>query len=442
MIYQCRNCGGALRFDVESATMVCDHCMSFFAPEEVNFQAEENTDMGQDATVSQEKSMGQSDLAQNAVVDVASNAGGMGAASVGESETASALAKEYDLPDDDDFMECNVYRCTACGGELITNELESSTFCAYCGQPTIVYDRVSKELKPKYIIPFAVTKQQAENVMRRKLNKGLFVPKEIKNFEVERLRGIYIPYWLCDMHYHDQQCWSGEVKSGKSTVKRYFYREAETIFEQMTLDASERLNDESSQRLEPFHMEGLKPFASSYMSGFYADRYDVSSTDIKRVAINRAKNLFDAEVEKSIKASSTKLISFGPTMDIRKLDYAMLPAWFLTFRYEGEPYTFLINGQTGKVVGGVPYSRPLMLPMLVVLSIVMSVIFAFLFSGVLSYSDFLDSESGLKLLITTLVLGGVAWGSAVRMYHKLNDSIERTKSKIMLHFVKDRTGGM
>lgn len=435
MIYQCRNCGGALRFDVESATMVCDHCMSFFTPEEVNFQDEENTDMGHEDAIS------------GATVDVARSGGAVGAnesgfgAQAGINQTASALEQEYDLSDDE-FMECNVYRCTACGGELITNELESSTFCSYCGQPTIVYDRVSKELKPKYIIPFAVTKQQAENVMRRKLNKGLFVPKEIKNFEVERLRGIYIPYWLCDMHYHDQQCWSGEVKSGKSTVKRYFYREAETIFEQMTLDASERLNDESSQRLEPFHMDGIKPFASSYMSGFYADRYDVSSTDIKRVAINRAKDLFDAEVEKTIKASSTKLVSFGPTMDIRKLDYAMLPAWFLTFRYEGEPYTFLINGQTGKVVGGVPYSRPLMLPMLVILSIVISLIFTFIFSGVLSYSDFLDSESGLKLLITTLVLGGVAWGSAVRMYHKLNDSIERTKSKIMLHFVKDRTGGM
>ena len=37
--------------------------------------------------------------------------------------------------------------------------------------------------------------------------------------------------------------------------------------------------------------------------------------------------------------------------------YAMVPVWILTTRYENHPYTFMMNGQTGKVVGSLPIDR-------------------------------------------------------------------------------------
>ena len=38
-----------------------------------------------------------------------------------------------------------------------------------------------------------------------------------------------------------------------------------------------------------------------------------------------------------------------------KVAYAMVPVWILTTRYNDKPYTFMMNGQTGKVVGSLPY---------------------------------------------------------------------------------------
>ena len=32
----------------------------------------------------------------------------------------------------------------------------------------------------------------------------------------------------------------------------------------------------------------------------------------------------------------------------------MLPVWILTTRYEEKPYTFMMNGQTGKFIGILP----------------------------------------------------------------------------------------
>jgi len=31
--------------------------------------------------------------------------------------------------------------------------------------------------------------------------------------------------------------------------------------------------------------------------------------------------------------------------------------WILTTRYENKPYTFMMNGQTGKFVGSLPYDK-------------------------------------------------------------------------------------
>ena len=40
-----------------------------------------------------------------------------------------------------------------------------------------------------------------------------------------------------------------------------------------------------------------------------------------------------------------------------KAEYAMLPVWMMTTKYEGESYTFGINGQTGKMVGSLPVDK-------------------------------------------------------------------------------------
>ena len=35
----------------------------------------------------------------------------------------------------------------------------------------------------------------------------------------------------------------------------------------------------------------------------------------------------------------------------------MAPVWILTTRYQNQPYTFMMNGQTGKMIGSLPYDK-------------------------------------------------------------------------------------
>lgn len=310
MKVNCPSCMASLIYDVTSGKMECKFCGCFFDLKDVADQEAKER----------------------------------------EKETARAQAHI-------ETMECSIYACTSCGAELSVNNVEAATFCAYCGQPTIVFSRVSQELKPKWIIPFKVSKEEAIAKIRARFGKGLFIPRDVKNFEVERVTGIYVPYWLLDTYYYDQQVIKGRVKMGKRSYTKYFRREADCEFTKLTLDASSNLNDESSQRLEPFDMRELKPFEVAYMSGYYGDCFDRSSKDLEGVAKQRCQDLFDIQMLATVKARDLKIEIRDPKFEVRNATYALFPAWFMTFRYQDKPYTMLINGQTGKLVGAVPFDK-------------------------------------------------------------------------------------
>ncbi len=356
-----------------------------------------------------------------------------------ECPSCGSLFDAERTPEPEDTMECNIYTCTACGAELAINGVESSTFCAYCGQPTIIFSRVSSEIKPKYILPFSVTKDQAVIAIRQKLKKGFFISNEIKNFDVERVRGIYIPYWLFDIHYEDKVYLRGTKGSGDNEHDVFFYREADCTFKQLTLDASGKLADESSQRLEPYDTHALQPFDVGYLSGFYADRYDVPAEQLHTLAISRAEDLFNSAIKDTVHASNVTIVQNAPERQILRTDYAMLPAWFLTFRYQQKPYTILVNGQTGKVVGGIPYNKSKVSVCFILMGLTVS-FFSFLIIYGLFLMDMIDSPG--KFVFNILVITGIFVGIGSAKFHRVKKSVELTESKTTDSYVKDRQEGI
>ncbi len=331
MIYKCPNCNGALEYDPITDLMQCSFCGSGFAVAEIETMSQKETE--------------ESDVRYN------------------------EKKKENEKPEDTDFetevfknlgtMERNIYTCTSCGAELSVNDNEVATFCAYCGQPTIVFSRVSQELRPESIVPFKISKEQAVKLLNERLKSVSFVPKEMKEVTLENVRGIYIPYWLFDIYYYDIQYWEVDPHRSKSKNDKplIYSREAECDLRGVTVDASDFLDDEISQRLEPYHLRERKPFESAYLAGYYADKYDLGDQELYDFAVSRAKEIFDAEIRKTIPERNVEMISSLPKRRIKKAEYTMLPAWFMTFRYQNEPYTMVINGQTGKIVGTIPFDR-------------------------------------------------------------------------------------
>ena len=89
---------------------------------------------------------------------------------------------------------------------------------------------------------------------------------------------------------------------------------------------------------------------------------------------------------KDIKGYSTVSVT---SKDIRvsALSYkqAMMPMWFMTFRYKDRPYYFAMNGQTGKFGGEIPVNKVRValvsfgIPLII--AVILSFILAFLGAG-------------------------------------------------------------
>ena len=403
----CKNCSHALVFDPRTQLLTCSSCGSTFEPEEIESQAKEY----------------RQDL------------------------KAEAASEVYGAADDKSLMDCYVYTCSECGGEIIVNGTEASTQCVYCGNPNVVFSRISKQKRPEFIMPFSISKEQAIVLAQKAVKKGIFVPKEIKNFSVDCCRGIYLPYWIVKAKYADAVVIKGQVKQGKNSVTKYFGRAGRLDFDSLPIDASRALCDESSAKLEPFNFHKLKPFDDDYLAGFYSNVSDVTYSDVRGAALLRAQEYFNEEALADVKgASATQVVSSCPSIKVDPdMVYAMLPAWFITFNYKGKHNTILINGDSGKVVCGLPWRKVLFFCLLIGVGIAVSVVAYFIFKGTLPFffSGRRSSSSSKSegRIIALLVAGIVAlFSTGIRKLIKVMKSIKLTQDKAMFNFMKKRQG--
>ena len=91
------------------------------------------------------------------------------------------------------------FLCQACGGELITDDHTAATFCPFCGNAAILPGRISGGLKPEGVIPFKTTKEDAKNAFLNLCKGKPLLPRFFtRDQQVEKITGIYVPFWLYD----------------------------------------------------------------------------------------------------------------------------------------------------------------------------------------------------------------------------------------------------
>ncbi len=385
MAVLCSNCAGKLIFNPASQKLECQTCGSSFRPEDVR--------------------------------DIYAEAG----------------TKFYDT---------RVYTCGHCGAEVITSDTESSTFCVYCGNPAIVFSRVSKEYRPDGLIPFKITKQQAVETIKKRFLKNPFIPKEVKAKCVpDNVRGIYVPYWVITADFSEADYISGEVKRGKSTVTKYYSRAGETRFYNLPIDGSRILNDDTSLKLEPFHLEEATEFDEDYLNGFYSNTSDLGYYDLRRSAAERCHKLFTEEVVKTI-PRGTRNVKIRDSLywvDIHDDPvYMMMPVWFFTFKHKDKPYTILVNGQTGKVVGTLPWTKGRVYAIAAALFAVIVAFIGFFFLGINNGGARHFGNAYVNAVTALLVTSMLFFTKGLMGLKRIFKNLRLTQSEGIFRYVKKR----
>lgn len=361
-----------------------------------------------------------------------------------------------DMVDEDswsgEMYDCHIYTCSQCGGEVIVSGTEVSTRCIYCGSTAVVFNRIAREHRPDYIVPFKITKEEALENVREKLLSGFFVPRFFKKAEPSVVRGIYIPYFLYEGSYQDTQRFlAGETP--------YIY-DCECEFEDLPVEACKALADRTSAMLEPYYLNEKVEFDTSYLMGFYSNVQDLEPRVAAGGANIKARAFFDREVMNQLPKSyfrKMRRVTSVPKSKLSRSSYALLPAWFITINRENTPYTFLVNGQTGKVVGTVPWNRFLIGAMIALSFIVLtllSTVFFFksgLVADVFGLNEEFSYRAGHKLsssvdsaqiYASIGILGGALGILSVGFakFKKVLDNLNLSRSIVTFIFSKKRQG--
>lgn len=325
--YKCPNCGGDMNFDSQSGMLSCDSCGRKDNIE--NYQQEAND----------ENSSTTSDF--NEFKDETNHS------TFGEGEAAE-------------------YQCKNCGAILITDADTAATTCSFCGAGVVLGDRLSGSLAPAKVIPFTISKEQAQEAFKKWCRKGLLTPKGFMSADrIKSITGMYIPFWLYDLNGQ------GEANATCTRVRTYddseyvyteteffdVYRKVDLDYDKIPCDASEKMNDKLMDKLEPYNYADLKTFNTPYLAGYIAEKYNYTDKDLFPRVEARADSFVSSYIRSTISGYSTTSIT-NENINIRQrnADYTLLPIWMVCYDYNKSEHTFAMNGQTGKIVGKPPFS--------------------------------------------------------------------------------------
>ncbi len=222
-------------------------------------------------------------------------------------------------------------------------------------------------LKPDFVIPFKKTKQEAVAALKEFYKGHMLLPSNFTaNNRVEAIQPMYVPFWLFDSKITAKAQFRAEKHHVISTNKEviteisvYNCKRAGTMsFERIPVDGSKRIDDAYMDSIEPFNYGDLVEFSAAYLTGYLADKYDVTAEACAPRADKRVENSAIEVLQSTLEDyDAYELENIAVVKDVGKVSYAMVPVWILTTRYNDKPYTFMMNGQTGKFVGSLPYDK-------------------------------------------------------------------------------------
>ena len=266
------------------------------------------------------------------------------------------------------LMELTVFICPQCGGEIYSTDESATGFCSYCGAATMLSSRLKSERRPDYVIPFAVTKDMCKASYATVMKRAIYAPNRLKHRRnVQEFRGIYMPYWLCDVDQKGKTTVraTDSYTSGVDTVSHTYNVRcfADNHYENITMDASSLFPDDLSSKVAPFDSADMKPFSMGYLSGFYADLpdvdYKVYRDKIAQVTGDMAHDVMMRKIKHHLctyDAIGEPEEPLSETMDIKitGVKTGLFPVWLLSYKNGKRIAYAAVNGSTGKVAADIP----------------------------------------------------------------------------------------
>ena len=277
-----------------------------------------------------------------------------------------------------DVPRAEAIRCSNCGATTTVTRDRTADLCPYCASPLVIQNTVSCKLNVQAVLPFVIDLEQARSSYNGWLKSRWFAPNDFSRRATreEALKGIYMPFWTYDAQtrtrYRGQRGdayyvtntvmvkRNGQMVSEQRRERRVQWSPASgTVnvgFDDILVPASHSLPVNLQDNLQPWRLQNLKPFHQEFLSGFVTETYQVSLKDGFDDAKRRMVPTIEMAIRRDIGGDEQRITSTESQYSKVTFKHILLPVWMSAYRYSEKTYRFMINAQTGEVVGDRPWS--------------------------------------------------------------------------------------
>lgn len=271
-----------------------------------------------------------------------------------------------------------ISRCQECGANVAFADGTTATRCTFCGSSRVLEQAEnSNALRPESLLPFAVDKKRANQVFADWLGKLWFRPSDLKQLaRVDEVAGVYVPFWTFDAHVESR--WTAEAgyyyyfteeytatENGQTVTKERkvqrtrwesAWGQRADDFDDVLVCASKGLPSELAARLHTFDTQQLVPYSPGFLAGWRAEEYAVDLEAGFTIGKTTMEKEQHKRCGKDVPGDTQRNLSVSNAFSQLTYKHVLLPVWIAAYRYRNDVYRFLVNGQTGEVVGKAPWS--------------------------------------------------------------------------------------
>ena len=293
-----------------------------------------------------------------------------------QTRAADTLIVEHDLvaalrniPDEERGWQAEKtsVRCQSCQAISVFDPDKVGRRCDFCGSAQLVpYTEVKDSFRPESLLPLKVSEPQARDLIRTWYGRQWFAPNKLKSKALtDTAKGVYLPYWTFDASAH--AVWSAEsgvyyfVNQGGKQVRQVRWSQASGelshVFDDELVPASKGVTAASLRGAEPFPTTmGLVPYDAGYLAGWTVERYQIDLVS----AAARSRQQMEAELRRlcgaQVPGDTFRNLEVQATFTNQCFKHILVPVWLLTYAYGAKSYQVVVNGVTGKIAGGRPWS--------------------------------------------------------------------------------------
>ena len=267
-------------------------------------------------------------------------------------------------------------RCEACGAVIAVESGHSTARCVFCDTPSVLtLPAGPNREQPVFALGFSVDRETAVRSVGRWIRQRRTTRLGLKRSVAERIAGVYLPAYLYSAAIRSQYQASiaetyrkvrleGNDDGGVSLRTRdetewrdlagpYVGYVSDTL-----VTASRSVTNQLLAAIEPFDVSALRRYTPALVVGWSAEVPSLAREDCLHLARSEALSSVASALGGFMPGDHHRSLRHQTELVDESIDLTLVPVWIFSLRYNPRkpPIQVLVNGQTARVGGDVPFS--------------------------------------------------------------------------------------